>query len=177
MKSLGQIAYEAYCETTNWKSLISGQRLPQWLDVRPEIKAAWEASAGAIRAAMGMEAFRKTQIICLCGSSSFCDVAAVKAWEFEKQGIMAIGMHLLPEWYHEETQKKAGHHYAEQEGVAHILDELHLRKIEMADEVFVVNPVIPGHEHGYIGDRTRIEIAHALQFGKPVKYLNEPEVT
>lgn len=41
MKSLGQIAYEAYCE--GWKSLASGQPLPKWVDVKPEIKAAWEA--------------------------------------------------------------------------------------------------------------------------------------
>lgn len=48
MKSLGQIAYEAYCENTNWKSLISGQQLPQWKDVKPEIQRAWESAANAV---------------------------------------------------------------------------------------------------------------------------------
>lgn len=44
----GQLAYEAYCEYTGWKSLISGAPLPKWEDVKPEIKASWKASAEAI---------------------------------------------------------------------------------------------------------------------------------
>lgn len=107
----------------------------------------------------------RPQIVCLCGSSRLCDLAAVHAWNFEKAGVMAIGMHLLPHWYAEETQKKESHHFAEQEGVRAVLDELHLRKIDLADDVFVINP------GGYIGDRTRIEIDYALSVGKPVKYL------
>lgn len=102
----------------------------------------------------------KPQIVCICGSSRFADVAAVAAWEFEKRGQIALGLHLLPSWY---TQEKD--HLAEFEGVAEILDELHLRKIEMADEVFVINV------NGYIGERTRIEIEYAKSLGKPVKFL------
>jgi hypothetical protein len=45
------------------------------------------------------------------------------------------------------------------------LDELHLRKIDMSDEVLVVNP------GGYIGESTRREIAYALQTGKTVRYV------
>lgn len=41
-KSRGQIAYEAYCGSTEWKSLISGQTLPQWAEVKTEIKESWE---------------------------------------------------------------------------------------------------------------------------------------
>lgn len=41
----GQIAYEAYCEHTGWKSLATGAALPKWYDVKPEIKATWEAAA------------------------------------------------------------------------------------------------------------------------------------
>lgn len=48
-KSIAQIAYEAYCETTDWKSLVSGQPLPQWDDVRPDIKIAWKEAANAVR--------------------------------------------------------------------------------------------------------------------------------
>lgn len=43
-KTLGQIAYEAYCAMSNWKSLVSGAPLPKWHDVTPEIKSAWEAA-------------------------------------------------------------------------------------------------------------------------------------
>jgi hypothetical protein len=49
-KTSGQVAYEAYCETTNWKSLATGMQLPQWQDQRPEISAAWEAAATAVLA-------------------------------------------------------------------------------------------------------------------------------
>jgi hypothetical protein len=52
-KTLGQVAYEAYCETTDWKSLISGSELPKWKDVKPEIKHAWEQSAEAVKNAYG----------------------------------------------------------------------------------------------------------------------------
>jgi hypothetical protein len=45
------------------------------------------------------------------------------------------------------------------------LDALHFRKIDLADEVIVVNP------GGYVGDSTRREIAYAEQTGKPVGYL------
>lgn len=47
--SLGKIAYEAYCNYTNWKSLISGSELPQWSQTKPEIKMAWESAADAVR--------------------------------------------------------------------------------------------------------------------------------
>jgi hypothetical protein len=44
-------------------------------------------------------------------------------------------------------------------------DDLHKRKIDIADEVFVLNV------GGYIGQSTRSEIEYALSFGKPVNYL------
>jgi hypothetical protein len=45
------------------------------------------------------------------------------------------------------------------------LDDLHKRKIDLADEVFVLNV------GGYIGDSTRSEIEYATAHGKPVRYL------
>jgi len=47
-KAIGQIAYEAYCEFTGWKSLVSGQPLPQWDKLKPEIQAAWRCAANAV---------------------------------------------------------------------------------------------------------------------------------
>jgi len=49
-----------------------------------------------------------------------------------------------------------------------LLDDLHKRKIDLADEVYVVN------SNGYIGDSTRSEIEYARKVGKPVRYLTEP---
>lgn len=111
---------------------------------------------------------KKPKIICICGSSRFADIIAVQAWELEKKGNIVFSLHLLPEWYWKQTNKKGRSHGAEQEGVADILDELHLRKIDMSDEIFVVN------KNGYIGERTRIEIDYAKKLNKPIKYLVPP---
>jgi hypothetical protein len=48
------------------------------------------------------------------------------------------------------------------------LDELHKRKIDMADRVFVLNV------DGYIGQSTRSEIEYAEWFEKPIDYLVSP---
>ena len=101
------------------------------------------------------------KIICLCGSSRFIETFAVLAWEFEKLGAITVGLHLLPASY----ETHAADHIAEAEGVAEKMDALHLKKIELADEIFVVNV------NGYIGKSTAREIAYAEKIGKPVKYL------
>ena len=44
---------------------------------------------------------------------------------------------------------------------------MHKRKIDMADEIYVINV------GGYIGDSTRSEIEYALAVGKTVRYLEE----
>ncbi len=107
----------------------------------------------------------RPRIVCLCGSTKF--------WrEFQKAGlretlagnvVLSIGAasgtddaHFgdLPpeEWQHVKTA----------------LDELHLRKIDLADEILVLNV------GGYIGDSTRREIQYARESGKLVRYLEEP---
>ena len=49
------------------------------------------------------------------------------------------------------------------------LDELHKRKIDLADEILVINV------NGYIGKSTTGEIAYAVGHGKVVRYL-EPAI-
>ena len=111
----------------------------------------------------------RPKIVTICGSSRFVAESAVKAWELNKQGIATFFMPLLPMWYPGVQE----HHQAEAENVAANLDNLWLELIAMSDEIFVVNCSIPGHENGYIGERTRIEINHALKLGKPVRYQVE----
>jgi len=66
---------------------------------------------------------------------------------------------------------KAEHGHGE--GVGHdsaekiTLDELHKRKIDLADYVLVLNV------GGYIGESTRSEIEYAEKIGRPVSYLEE----
>jgi hypothetical protein len=50
-------------------------------------------------------------------------------------------------------------------GTKQMLDELHLAKIDLADEVLVLNV------GGYIGESTRREIEYAERLGKPIVYL------
>ena len=49
-----------------------------------------------------------------------------------------------------------------------MLDDMHKRKIDLADEIYVINV------GGYIGDSARSEIAYAKAAGKGVRYLEEP---
>lgn len=49
------------------------------------------------------------------------------------------------------------------------LDRLHLRKIDVADEILVLNV------GGYVGESTRNEIAYAKRIGKRIRYLEPPE--
>ena len=46
-----------------------------------------------------------------------------------------------------------------------MLDDMHKRKIDMADEIFVIN------KNGYIGSSTKSEIQYAIDLRKPVKYM------
>ena len=46
-----------------------------------------------------------------------------------------------------------------------MLDDMHKRKIDMADSIFVVN------RGGYIGESTKSEIEYALKTGKQVTYM------
>lgn len=49
-----------------------------------------------------------------------------------------------------------------------MLDDMHKRKIDMADEIYVINV------GGYIGFSIRSETEYVTATGKPVKYLEHP---
>ena len=85
---------------------------------------------------------------------------AIKTWELEREGYIVLGCTLLPRWYCEVPS-----HFGERTGTKEQCDELNLRKIDLADEVLVLN------FGGYIGESTRNEIVYAKAHGKPVRYL------
>lgn len=107
----------------------------------------------------------KLKIVTMCGSSKDCDIMAVCAWLIEKQEHAAtMGLHLLPRWY-----CKVDNHLAEHEGVSEEMDALHLRKIDMSDEIFVVN------YKDYIGESTQKEIKYAMEKKIPIRwYTHDP---
>ena len=51
------------------------------------------------------------------------------------------------------------------ENVKEMLDDMHKRKIDMADEIFVIN------KDGYIGSSTKSEIDYAIKTNKKVRYM------
>ncbi len=64
-----------------------------------------------------------------------------------------------------ETINHSGDEEVWKPGTKEMLDDMHLRKIDMADEIFVINV------GGYIGESTKREIAYAEKTGKKVNYL------
>ncbi len=93
---------------------------------------------------------------------------AVCAWLLERdEGAITMGLHLLPSWYFSEFIPD---HLAEHEGVADKMDELHLRKIDLSDEIFVVN------FQDYIGPSTTREIKYAQKHGKKIRWYTQDEI-
>lgn len=45
---LARRAYEGYCRKTGWRSLVTGDELPQFDTLNPEIQAAWESAVFAV---------------------------------------------------------------------------------------------------------------------------------
>jgi len=107
-----------------------------------------------------------SRIVVICGSSGFVDIMAVCAWLIERdEKAMVMGLHLLPGWYGD-----VPHHLAEAEGYADQMDALHLRKIDYAREIFVVD-----FRH-YIGESTTREIEHAKEAGKTIRYFSKDPI-
>lgn len=100
------------------------------------------------------------KIVCLCGSTRFMEAFFEAGWKFTLRGYIVLSVGVC---------KHAEHHGAEALGqdIVEKLDELHLRKIDLADEVFVINV------GGYIGESTSKEIEYAKKIGKPISYLGK----
>jgi hypothetical protein len=107
---------------------------------------------------------KQPKIITLCGSTRFIETVAVMAYLLEKEGAIVLGLHYLPPGYFK-GKDIVECHIAEHEGVAEHFDNLHLRKIDLSDSIYVLNV------DGYIGESTRREIDYAEKIGKPVTYL------
>ena len=99
------------------------------------------------------------KVITLCGSTRFKDAFIKAQKRLTLEGNIVISVGLFGHSGDEEVWTK---------GTKEMLDDMHKRKIDMADEIFVINV------DGYIGDSTRSEIEYALAHGKAVHYLEEP---
>lgn len=110
----------------------------------------------------------RPQVICLCGSTRFYEEFQRASYELTMAGhiVLSVGF-----YWHDPAGQGEGVGLPDSEvtraAVKEGLDELHKRKIDMADSVMVVSD-----EAGYIGDSTRSEISYAIAHGKPVAFMH-----
>ena len=95
------------------------------------------------------------KIVCLCGSTRFKDafIEANKNETLKGKVVLSVGLFGHVEGLDMTSKTKLD------------LDELHLRKIDMSDEVLVLNV------GGYIGSSTANEIVYAKANNKMISYL------
>lgn len=98
----------------------------------------------------------KPVIVCLCGSTRFMEAFQQANIQETLAGriVLTVGC---------DTKSDAMVGLSAE--VKRMLDELHFRKIDLADEVLVLNV------DGYIGQSTRREIGYARMHGKRVRFL------
>lgn len=92
------------------------------------------------------------RVITLCGSVKFKDEFLIIQKKLSLEGNIVISVGFFDNEVLEEKE------------VA-MLKDMHKRKIDMADEIFVIN------KGGYIGESTKLEIEYAIKNNKKVNYL------
>lgn len=102
----------------------------------------------------------KYKVITLCGSTRFKEQFVEQQKRLTLEGCIVISVGLFGH---------SGDDEVWDDGVKEMLDDMHKRKIDMADGIFVINA------GGYIGSSTRSEIEYAAAHGKTIEYL-EPTV-
>jgi len=114
----------------------------------------------------------RPEIVCLCGSTRFKEEFREENKRLTLAGkiVLSVGFFGHVDGWPEEAS------HDDKNG----LDELHKRKIDLADWIRVINP------GGYIGDSTASEIEYAWEHGKPISFYgperypdtgNDQEVT
>jgi len=104
------------------------------------------------------EVSRKPKVVCLCGSTRFKDAFDEANYQETMSGRIVLSVGYAPGNRHGE-----GIGATPEQKIA--LDELHKRKIDLADEVLILNV------GGYIGSSTRSELDYAIAHGKRIRYL------
>ncbi|MFH7340710.1 hypothetical protein [Streptomyces sp. KHY 26] len=94
----------------------------------------------------------RPEIVCICGSTRFVDEMRAVNRDLTFAGVIVV------------APGEADGPVTDEQKAA--LDALHLRKIDLADRVLVVNP------GGYVGESTSREIDYAHATGKPVSFTH-----
>lgn len=99
---------------------------------------------------------KKYSVITLCGSTKFKDdfIAVQKQLTLEGKIVLNLGLF-----------GHSGDNEIFNDGVKAMMDDMHRQRIDMSDEIFVIN------KGGYIGSSTKSEIEYATANGKKISYL------
>ena len=105
----------------------------------------------------------KYKVITLCGSTKFKDEFLKAEKNLTLKGNIVLSVGLFGHSGDDEVWENMA------EGTLtktkEMLDDIHKRKIDMSDEIFVINV------NGYIGESTKSEIEYAIKHEKKVNYL------
>jgi hypothetical protein len=102
-------------------------------------------------------------IVCLCGSTRFVEIFNEWRKRLTEEGKIVLSIEIVT------TQSKTNDPQHTNPELKQKLDELHKRKIDLADEVMVLN------YGGYIGESTRSEIEYAEKHSKKIIYLENSD--
>lgn len=103
----------------------------------------------------------KYKVITLCGSTKFKDEFLDMQAKLTLEGNIVISVGVFG---HAGDADKYGINYLSSDEKT-MLDDIHKRKIDMADAICVIN------KNGYVGESTRSEIAYAREHGKEVMWM------
>ena len=105
----------------------------------------------------------KYPVITLCGSTRFKEqfMEAQKKLTLEGNIVISVGLF----GHSGDTEVWENMDEGTLTATKEMLDDIHKRKIDMADGIFVINV------GGYIGESTRSEIEYAKAHGKSIRYL------
>ena len=99
-------------------------------------------------------------IVCLCGSTRFVDAwkQATRMESLDGKIVLSVGVMI-----------HAGDEPIKDGPLKERLDELHLRKIDLADEVLILDV------DGYVGDSTMSELIYAQSHRKTIRYWSSEQ--
>ena len=107
----------------------------------------------------------KYKVITLCGSTRFKDEFYDVQKRLTLEGNIVISVGLFG--HSGDSEVWDGMDEGIYSKTKEMLDDMHKRKIDMADSIYVINV------GGYIGESTRSEIEYAKAHNKPVRYLED----
>lgn len=101
----------------------------------------------------------KYEVVTLCGSTKFKEdfIKAQESLTLSEHIVVSVGLFGHADNKYQEITPD----------VKSMLDDMHKRKIDMADRILVIN------RNDYIGESTRSEIEYAKSTGKKITYMFE----